>query len=294
MISWNDFKLLTKMKLVYFVMISGIAGYALGGRVEAPFDPMLFFSFVMGLLFITMGSFALNQAQEKEIDKAMPRTKDRPVAAGRISIRKAVIISIVLLLIGSVALYFTGLVPLAVGWFTVFLYNVFYTKVWKPKWVFGAVPGAIPGAMPVVLGYSALHPNFFTTECLYAFLVMFLWQMPHFWALAIRFKDDYSSGGIPVLPSELGTEKTLSHMALYTISYVCIAILSPLFVHVAYYFYWCAVIPFALMVAKEFYSYFKSKAEKNWLSFFLWTNFSMLVFLLAPVGDKWLFLFIKA
>ena len=290
---FQDILLLSKIKLVYFVMISGVAGYALGWQIENQFVWWDFVAFLLGLLFITMGSFALNQAQEKQLDANMPRTKERPVAAGRMSVSEALLWSSLFLLLGSVFLWQVGWVPLALGWFTVLLYNLFYTLIWKPKWIFGAVPGAIPGAMPVVIGYSALHPKFYTTECLYAFLIMFLWQMPHFWSLAIKFKEDYKSGGIPVLPSELGVERALGHMALYTISYVCLAVLSPLFLPVVYYMYWVVVIPFALMVAKEFYRYYRAEGKQHWLSFFLWTNFSMLVFLLAPVGDRWLFLWIK-
>lgn len=290
---WKDIAQLTKMKLVYFVMISGVAGYCLGLNVDSSIQWLNLVSFLLGLLLITMGSFAINQIQEVELDKSMPRTAERPLAAGRMSLTFAIVVAVSLTVLGTLFLLYVGRVPALLGVLTVVMYNVFYTLIWKPKWVFGAVPGAIPGAMPVVIGYSAVHPNFFTTECLYAFIVMFLWQMPHFWALAMKFKDDYKNGGIPVLPSALGEEKTLSHIALYTISYVCIAFLSPLFVPVAYYLYWVLVIPFALMVALEFYKYFKSKGEKNWLSFFLWTNFSMLVFLLAPVGDKWLFLWVN-
>ena len=107
-----------------------------------------------------------------------------------------------------------SLTSMALGLFTVALYNGLYTLYWKKKWAFGAVPGAIPGAMPVVIGYSANHANVFTPECLYLFLIMFLWQMPHFWSLAIRYKDDYKKGGFPVLPAVIGVPKTLFHIGL--------------------------------------------------------------------------------
>lgn len=289
----KDVMALTKMKLVYFVMVSGLAGYALGQPVESQLSALHLGSYLFGLLFITMGSFALNQVQEVKLDRSMPRTAERPIAANRMSKKQGLVIALALIFMGAALLRINGPVPSFLGLLTVLMYNGLYTLIWKPKWVFGAVPGALPGAMPVVIGYSSVHPNIFTTECFYAFLVMFLWQMPHFWALAMKFKDDYSNGGIPVLPSALGEEKALQHIGLYTISYVCLAFLSPLFVPVTYYMYWVLVIPFAVMVGIEFYKYFRSDGKKYWLSFFLWTNFSMLVFLLAPVGDKWLFLWMN-
>lgn len=289
----RDIAQLTKMNLVYFVIVSGLAGYALGNPVDRPVDILHLAAYVFGLVFLTMGSFALNQVQEVLLDRSMPRTANRPIAAKRMTKTKALVIAILLLSFGTILLRYTGSVPAFLGLATVLMYNGLYTLIWKPKWVFGAVPGAVPGAMPVVIGYSAVHPDILTTECFYAFLVMFLWQMPHFWAIAIKFKDDYKSGGIPVLPSALGEDKALTHIGLYTICYICLAFLSPLFVPVAYYMYWVLVIPFALMVGIEFYRYFKSDGKKYWLSFFLWTNFSMLVFLLAPVGDKWLYLWIN-
>lgn len=290
---WKDIAQLTKMKLVYFVIISGLAGYALGKPVDSQLDVLHLLAYIVGLLAITMGSFALNQVQEVKLDRAMPRTASRPIADNRMSKKQGAVIAVFLIFLGAACLRYNGVVPAFLGLATVLMYNGLYTLIWKPKWVFGAVPGAIPGAMPVVIGYSAVHPDVLTTECFYAFLVMFLWQMPHFWALAIKFKDDYRNGGIPVLPSALGDDKTLTHIGLYTICYICLAFLSPLFVPVAYYMYWVLVIPFALMVGIEFYKYFKSNGQKNWLGFFLWTNFSMLVFLLAPVGDKWLYLWMK-
>jgi protoheme IX farnesyltransferase len=172
------------------------------------------------------------------------------------------------------------------GFATVILYNVMYTLYWKKKWAFGAVPGAIPGAMPVAIGYAANTSDLMQPELVYAFLIMFLWQMPHFWSLAIRFKDDYAKGGIPVLPTRIGTGPTLFHMALYMFAYVALALASPWFTS-TYFVYVFVVVPFAIKVLYEFFRYYRAGAQARWLPFFLWTNFSVLVFLIAPVIDKW-------
>lgn len=284
---------LTKFKLVHFVILSGLAGFFLGMPVEetAPFKKVTIF--LLGLITITMGSFALNQFMERTLDSQMPRTQGRPIPSGRLSPQMAVLIAFIFILLGTYLL--RTIEPLAAlfGVSTVLMYNVIYTLIWKPKWTFGAVPGAIPGAMPVVIAYVAATGTILTKECLYIFLILFLWQMPHFWALALRFKKDYEMGGVPVMPSVLGAEKAKLHMLVYTCAYVGLALVSPLFVSI-WYAYWVLVLPFSFVVALEFYRYFKSQEERSWLRFFLWVNFSLLAFLIAPVVDKWGYIFIKS
>ncbi len=277
---------LTKSGIVCFVLVSGLAGYALS---MTPFEPWEFGHLAVTLLalyFFSAGSFAINQAQEWQIDSAMPRTVKRPIPSGKISPRQAWTIGIGFVLLGTLLGLLISVTVAVLGLLTVVLYNLLYTLYWKRKWAFGAVPGAIPGAMPVVIGYAANTDHLLQPDVIYAFLIMFLWQMPHFWSIAIRFKDDYKKGGIPVLPAKIGTNATLFHMALYMFAYVGLALASPWFT-TAYFFYLLVVVPFALKVLYEFFRYYNTGAQARWLPFFLWTNFSVLVFLIAPVVDKW-------
>lgn len=277
---------LTKSGIVAFVLVSGLAGFALSMQPYESWDWMRLLFTLLSLYFFSSGSFALNQAQEHKIDLKMPRTESRPIPSGKISVYQASVLGIGYVLIGG---FFAFLVNEQVFWLgllTVFLYNILYTLFWKKKWAFGAVPGAIPGAMPVVIGYAANSASLLKPELVYVFMIMFLWQMPHFWSLAIRFKDDYAKGGIPVLPVKIGTERTLFHMGLYTFAYVGMAVASPFFT-TAYFAYGLVVLPFAFKVLYEFFRYYQAGGGKRWLPFFLWTNFSVLVFLIAPVIDKW-------
>lgn len=143
--------------------------------------------------------------------------------------------------------------------------------------------------MPVVIGYSVNDSHLFSPDCIYLFLIMFLWQMPHFWSLALRYKEDYAKGGFPVLPARKGASVTLYQIGLYTFIYVALALASPLFLkgNMAYVF---LVVPISLKVLWEFVKYFRSQDPAKWLPFFLWTNMSMLAYLGAPVLDKWLLL----
>jgi protoheme IX farnesyltransferase len=216
----------------------------------------------------------------------MPRTEGRPIPSGRISALSASVLGFSFLVLGCACGLAVNIEVAGLGFATVVLYNLFYTLYWKKRWAWAAVPGALPGAMPVVIGYAANSSDLTHPEIVYAFLIMFLWQMPHFWALAIRFKEDYRKGGIPVLPLKIGTDGTLFYMGLYLFAYVALAVASPWFTS-AYFVYLLVVVPFALKVLIEFFRYFRTGAEKRWLPFFLWTNFSVLVFLIAPVLDKW-------
>ncbi len=277
---------LTKPGIVILVVLCALAGFGLGYTVENGFDPMNLVYLTLGITLLSAGSLSLNQMQEWEADLRMPRTRARPIPSGVLSPGAALAIGLLLTASGLVLLFEASWVTSALGLLTVVMYNLFYTLHWKPKWAFAAVPGAVPGAMPVVIGYSASHPTIFTAECMYVFLIMFLWQMPHFWALAIRYRDDYQAGGFPVLPVAFGVPKTLFHIGVYTFAYVALACASPFFVE-ARYAYAVLVFPFALKVIWEFLTYFRAEGKTGWLPFFLWTNASMLIFLVAPVVDKW-------
>jgi heme o synthase len=271
---------LTKFGIVIFVVLSGLAGYATSFAIENPFQWEHLLNLLGGLFFLSSGSLALNQVQEYKIDQKMPRTSKRPVASGKIKPAAAGILAVAFLAIGTDLLFKSSELAGLLGWATVILYNGVYTYWWKPKWIFAAIPGAIPGALPVTIGYAANDSAIQNLDSIYLFLILFLWQMPHFWALAIRFKDDYQKGGVPTLPAALG---------LWTFLYVVIAVGSPWIIHASW-IYLLFVLPFGFKILQEFFRFYKSNGQQRWLAFFMWVNISVLVFLFVPVVDKWIFL----
>ncbi|HRO65979.1 MAG TPA: protoheme IX farnesyltransferase [Pseudobdellovibrionaceae bacterium] len=280
---------LTKFGIVVFSLFAGVAGYATGFLVEQSFDWRHLLLSMSGLYFLSSGSLALNQLQEYKLDRLMPRTAKRPIASGKLKPAAAGILAAAFLVTGLYQLAMASDTAAVVGLVSVVLYNGFYTMWWKRKWAFAAVPGAIPGSLPITIGYAASNPDIFNSESIYLFLIMFLWQMPHFWVLAIRFKDDYRAGGVPVLPTVVGVPKTLFHIGLYTFVYVGVALAAPWFVQASW-VYLLLVVPFAVKLLIEFFKY--QKDQGRWFPFFMWTNVSMLVFIIVPVIDKWNFLFI--
>jgi len=283
---------LTKAGICLFVMITGLAGFAVGHPLGVAVEFWHPIVLVAGLYFLSAGSFALNQAQEWLKDKLMPRTAKRPLPSGKIQTWQGYSLGFLFVIFGSFLLGLVNQTAAVLGLLTVVLYNGLYTMYWKPRWVFAAVPGAVPGAMPVVIGFAAAGRSIWSPECVYLFLIMFLWQMPHFWSLAIRYRDDYAQGGFPVMPSSLGVERTMYHIGLYTIAYVGVALIAPLFVE-THFLHLLLVVPLALKVGWEFHRYFNSGDQKRWLPFFLWVNLSMLAFVTAPVFDRWLMYYIE-
>lgn len=279
-------KSLFKSGIVFFVVISAIAGYGIGLPVEESFSFLHFLAMIIGITLISSGSLAFNQVQEISRDKKMDRTSGRPLASGTMSVKTAIGISVFNMVLGSLVLYWVQPITCYLGLVVIALYNGLYTLHWKPRWTFGAVPGAVPGALPGVLGFSAVNSNLLSPEAVYLFLVMFLWQMPHFWTLAIRFKEDYAKGEFPILPVILGKDRTIYHISFYVFAYALLAIMSPFFVSF-YALYFLLVLPFAVIVVWQFFKYSKAKEDKAWLPFFLWTNFSLLIFLYAPLADKY-------
>lgn len=278
---------LTKTGIILFALVSALAGYAVSFRMDQAFDPMHPILLLVGLYLVAGAGFVWNQAQEWRRDILMDRTRHRPIPSGLIRPWQAYVLGALMVVPGVFFLYLLGPLPAALSLLTLFLYNGVYTMFWKRRWAFGAVPGAIPGAMPVVIGFSVNTTELWRPECIYLFLVMFLWQMPHFWSLAIRFRDDYQKGGFPVLPVSIGESRALYHIGLYLFTYVGVALMAPWFLQ-AYILYFLLVVPISIKVLVEFFKYHRNRERRAWLPFFLWTNLSMLVYLAVPVMDKWL------
>lgn len=282
---------LTKFGIVIFVLLAGVAGYATGFLIENPFSIKHFATFLLGLYFLSSGSLALNQVQEYKLDQKMDRTRNRPIASGKIKPAAGLILAVTLIFVGAGLLTELSSTAGFVATASVVLYNGLYTMFWKPKWAFAAVPGAVPGALPITIGYAVNNPNIFNSESIYLFLIMFLWQMPHFWMIAIKFMDDYRKGGFPTLPVTVGVDRTLFQIGLYTFVYVGVALANPFFTNASWVFALVA-FPFGFFLLKSFFKFYNSHGEKGWLAFFMWTNISMLVFIYIPMIDKWSFLFI--
>ena len=285
---FKDYCQLIKSGITFFALISAYAGYALATSTQLTPSTLMNFPLlwlIAGLYLVVSGSFILNQVYEYQLDRQMKRTLKRPLPGGRITWLQALSLGVIHIVPGLFILLALNPLTAGLAFIAVLFYNVFYTVLWKTKWIFAAIPGALPGALPVMIGYSAGSNNILSIECLYLFFILFLWQMPHFWALAIGYREDYEKAGVPVLPAKLGLQKTFYHMSLYLTAYLGLALISPLFfkMNIIYIF---LLIPFCIKIVIEFLKFSK---EKNWKPFFMWLNLSVLVFLWAPIWDLWIY-----
>lgn len=282
---------LSKSGIVFLVLISVISGYLLGQPRGTPLDWMRMGATLVGLLLLASGSSALNQYQDREMDSQMPRTSGRPIPSGRLSVREALLFSTLTLSFGSVILFALDPRLTLFGLGAVLFYNVLYTLWWKRRHPFAAIPGAIPGALPILMGYVASSGQPGSAGGWYLFSILFFWQMPHFWVLAIRFSEDYAKGGVPTLPVKHGAKVTRAHIVLWCLAYVGLSLLAPLFLPTVGALYLVTALLAGLWVLIELWRYLShSEDPSRWLRFFLAVNFSLIVYLAAATLDSWRYL----
>ena len=277
---------LAKSGIVTLVLISVLGGYLAGQHFDAPFDFTRLLLTLFGILFLASGSSALNQYQERVIDASMPRTAKRPLPSGRLTERAVLIFIGLTLVLGLLLLSQISIAQLILGLLAVASYNGLYTLWWKRHWAFAAVPGALPGALPIWMGYAAASGEVFTPGGIYLFFLLFFWQMPHFWVLALKYRKDYESGGFPTLPVAHGLGLTVSQISVWCLAYVGISLIAPLFMRVG--IIYLIITPLmGLKLLWELRKFVKQPESKYWLHFFLWVNFSLIIYIAAAVIDLW-------
>jgi protoheme IX farnesyltransferase len=215
-----DFKEITKARLAISVVFSSIAGYFLGAY-EIQWLQVVLLAF--GGYCMVGASNAYNQVIERDLDALMKRTKNRPIPTGRISVKSAMTMAIVLTLLGVMALYLLNPKTAMFGAISIFLYTSVYTplKTITPLAVF---VGAIPGAIPFMLGWVAATDDF-GIEPGTLFMIQFFWQFPHFWALGWMLDDDYRSGGFKMLPTGKKDAATVLQIIMYTIWMMVVSVI---------------------------------------------------------------------
>jgi len=216
----SDFSQLTKFRLSITVVISSIAGYFLA--VETVNYPTLLLLIVGGYAMVG-ASNAFNQVFEKDLDKLMLRTQNRPLPSERMQPNNAILIGIVLTLIGISSLYMINAKTAFFASLSIFLYACVYTPL-KQKTPLSVFVGAFPGAIPFMLGWVAAT-NEFGIEPGILFMIQFFWQFPHFWAIGWLMHDQYQSAGFKMLPSGARDQSTAFQTVFYTFWTVVISLI---------------------------------------------------------------------
>ena len=223
----KDYSQLAKLRLSSTVVFSALVGYLLAVD-EVDFKILLML--LVGGFMVVASSNGFNQVYERNTDKLMDRTKERPMPAGRMATSEGLLFSSILGLIGMVILYYINVKSAMFGAAALVLYAAVYTplKTVSPIAVF---VGAFPGAIPFMLGWVAATDQF-GIEAGTLFAIQFLWQFPHFWAIAWLLDEDYKKAGIRMLPSGMKDKRTAFQAMLYSIWLIPVSILPYAFPYV--------------------------------------------------------------
>lgn len=214
---------LTKPRITWLILITAGVGYYFGHQGVLQWATLL--HCMLGTALIASGTAALNQWYERSSDAKMRRTEQRPIPAGNITPRAALLFGLGLSFVGYVELALgCNWLTVALGLFTELSYLCVYTPL-KQRSPVATTIGAIPGAMPPLIGFAAAS-GVLTMEAWALFAIMFLWQFPHFYAIAWMYRDDYERGGIRMLPVvEPDGESTVRQMVLFSLALIPVTLL---------------------------------------------------------------------
>jgi heme o synthase len=221
---WLDFVELTKPRIALLVLFT----VAIGAMLASPAVPdlALLVNTLVGTALVAGGASALNQLLERHSDGRMHRTENRPLPSGRLQPLEVLAFGVALSGVGLLWLALTGRHPLAVAVAAVTLltYVLVYTPL-KSRSTLNTLVGAVPGALPPVIGWTSVTGTF-DVPALLIFLIVFLWQVPHFLAIAWMYRDDYSRAGLQMLPTvDVDGSMTARQMLVYSVALVPVSLL---------------------------------------------------------------------
>lgn len=214
---------LLKFRLSAFVVFSGAFGFMLAKPLAISQDYFTLAMLCIGSFLITGAANTINQIKEQEYDKLMKRTAGRPLPTGALSNQEATIYTLLLALIGTALLVvFVNVLTAALSLLSLVLYAYIYTPL-KRTTAFCVFVGAFPGALPPLIGWAAAT-NSITIEALVIFGIQFIWQFPHFWAIAWIAHEDYTNAGFKMLPGEKNIN-TAFQIMIYTLFLIPLGLL---------------------------------------------------------------------
>jgi heme o synthase len=224
----RDYYILTKPEVNLLILMTTSAGYYLGLRGEFHVAGLL--NTLIGTLLVASGTATLNQWMERVWDAKMRRTANRPLPSGRLSSRSAFLFGVFLSIAGGLylALLVNGLSSLlAIS--TLASYLIIYTPL-KRRTPLCTLLGAFPGAMPTLIGWAGAS-NAVNLQAMFLFLILFLWQFPHFLAIALMYRDDYERAGYRMLPRfDADSRFTRGEILAFTVALIVTTLL-PVFSH---------------------------------------------------------------
>ena len=271
---------LIKYKVSIAVTFTAITGYVV---YTGHFDLQII-TLVLGVFLLAGGSSALNECQESRYDAKMPRTMNRPIPTGKISLANAVLVSVMFCLSGLFVLYYNfGAITAALGLLNLVWYNLIYTYL-KRVSSFAVVPGSLVGAIPAFMGWTAAGGYVFQPTIIFIAFFLFIWQIPHFWLLMIKYGKEYEEAGFKTINQAVNSGNLKMIIFAWVVATSFSSIIVPLFlVNISLPFF---LVIFGLNLA--FIAIFTklsfgNVAELNFRKSFISINIYMMLFMLMLI-----------
>lgn len=222
----SDYLELSKSRIVLMVLITTAAGFLFAAKQV---DPLLLIHALVGTALVAAGTNALNQYVERDLDAKMHRTRSRPLPAGRMTPRAALLFSSAIAILGTLYLgLLVNWLTAALGAFTLTSYIFVYTPLKRVSTICTLI-GAIPGAIPPLMGWTAVT-NELSLGGWITFGILFLWQLPHFMAISWMYRDDYARGGFAMLSVRDESGAAVARQAIYySLALLAVSVLPSIF-----------------------------------------------------------------
>lgn len=283
MISLKDFLSLTKFSLSFTVSLSLLFGFVLA---KNSIDATLLYPF-LAVLLLALGVCTLNQVQEYKEDALMPRTKNRPIAAKRITVKMGFIISVSLILISYILIFQTmDILGILIFTAVIIIYNSFYTNS-KKTTIYAAVYGAVLGVIPPLIGWISAGGKINDMAFIALAIFYFIWQIPHFWLLNLKYYKEYEKANFPTITKKFGVQS----LERITFIWLLLTIICGLFLVLI--FYKESIIITSLLIILNIYAtiiVFRFRFNHNYIFTFININCYMLLLMILLMVNA---LFIK-
>lgn len=216
---------LSKVKITFAVALTTIAGYVLA---QGEFTMAILLP-TIGIFILACGSSALNHYQDSDRDALMERTRKRPIPSGKIGKGSALLLALIMSLIGLLMIYAgAGFEGMQLGLLALIWYNAIYTPM-KRKTAYAVIPGSVIGAIPPLVGWVAGGGELLSVQAGILAFFFFIWQVPHFWLLMLKYGDEYVKAGYPSITQQYD-EKHIRYLTfLWTFATAVTALMLPLF-----------------------------------------------------------------
>ena len=265
------------------VALTGFLGYFL----HKPVIDLNTLLAISGIFFLSMGSSAINQIQERKTDALMKRTKKRPIPAGIIQLRHAILFASLSACTGSFLLLLTGsLASMLIGIFTLLWYNLVYTPL-KMVTAFAVFPGALIGALPPLIGWSAAGGNPWDMEIVTVAFILFVGQMPHYWLLLLKIGNEFREAGMPVITSLFDARQIRNLSFIWIAATAAVVLMLPATPIIQ-----SRIISIILIVAAGLFLFrmfqisYRGDLIKHWRKAFITVNLFYLMIILVLIVDR--------